>query len=147
MPLPLTVSCFSKIQIGFTFLVPAQPGSPGKTAVKRVCVCVCVCTMSLWSRYDRHFLRITRHDALSQMANIYRVFSNEIESVSLRKCPRVHGLTNRAYLSAIAVTNISNSFTRKMAAKINWHRYGTKLRHRRPMYTAQMSNLPISLLQ
>jgi len=24
MPLPLTVSCFSKIQIGFTFLVPAH---------------------------------------------------------------------------------------------------------------------------
>ena len=29
MPLPLTVSCFSKIQVGFTFLVPAHPGSPG----------------------------------------------------------------------------------------------------------------------
>ena len=42
MPLPLTVSCFSKIQIGFTFLVPAHPGSPGQSAVKRVCVCVCV---------------------------------------------------------------------------------------------------------
>jgi len=42
MPLPLTVSCFSKIQVGFTFLVPAQLGSPGKKAVKRVCVCVCV---------------------------------------------------------------------------------------------------------
>ena len=39
MPLPLTVSSFSKIQIGFTFLVPAHPGSPGKWAVKRVCVC------------------------------------------------------------------------------------------------------------
>ena len=26
MPLPLTVSCFSEIQIGFTFLVPAHPG-------------------------------------------------------------------------------------------------------------------------
>ena len=38
MPLPLTASCFSKIQIGFTFLVPAHPGSPGKRAVKRVCV-------------------------------------------------------------------------------------------------------------
>jgi len=38
MPLPLTVSCFSKIQIGFTFLVPAHPGSPGKRAVKRVFV-------------------------------------------------------------------------------------------------------------
>jgi len=42
IPLPLTVSCFSKIQIGFTFLVPAHLGSPGKRAVKRVCVCVCV---------------------------------------------------------------------------------------------------------
>ena len=38
MPLPLTVSCFSEIQIGFTFLVLAHPGSPGKAAVKRVCV-------------------------------------------------------------------------------------------------------------
>ena len=38
IPLPLTVSCFSKIQIGFTFLVPAHPVSPRQTAVKRVCV-------------------------------------------------------------------------------------------------------------
>jgi len=43
MSLPLTVSCFSKIQIGFTFLVPAYLGSPGKRAVKCVCVCVCGC--------------------------------------------------------------------------------------------------------
>jgi len=51
MPLPLTVSCFSKIQIGFTFLVPAHLGSLGKRAVKRVCVracvCVCVCVCSV----------------------------------------------------------------------------------------------------
>ena len=40
MPLPLTVSCFGKIQIGFTFLVPAHLGSPGKRAVKRVNGCV-----------------------------------------------------------------------------------------------------------
>ena len=38
MPLPLTVSCFSKIQIGFTFLVPTHPGGPRQRAVKRVCV-------------------------------------------------------------------------------------------------------------
>jgi len=38
MPLPLNVSCFSKIQIGVTFLVPAHPGSPGQRAVKQVCV-------------------------------------------------------------------------------------------------------------
>jgi len=37
-PLPRTVSCFSKIQIGFTLLVPAHLGSPGKRAVKRVCI-------------------------------------------------------------------------------------------------------------
>jgi len=40
MPLPLTVSCLSKILIGFSFLVPSHLGSPGKKAVKRVCVCV-----------------------------------------------------------------------------------------------------------
>ena len=40
MLLPLTASCFRKIQIGFIFLVPAHPGSPGQRAVKRVCVCV-----------------------------------------------------------------------------------------------------------
>ena len=34
--LPLTVSCFSKIQIGFTFVVPADPGSPVQRAIKRV---------------------------------------------------------------------------------------------------------------
>ena len=40
MPLPLTVSCFTKIQIGFTFLVLAHPGSPGQRAIKRVCVTI-----------------------------------------------------------------------------------------------------------
>ena len=42
MPLPLTVSWFSKIQIGFTFLVPAHAGNPDKGPLN-VCVCVCVC--------------------------------------------------------------------------------------------------------
>ena len=37
-PLPLTVCCFSKIQIGFFVLVLAHLGSPRKRAVKRVCV-------------------------------------------------------------------------------------------------------------
>jgi len=52
MPLPLTVSCFSKFQTGFTFLVAAHPGSPRQRAVKRVsvcvCVCVCACVHMLW---------------------------------------------------------------------------------------------------
>ena len=41
MPMPLTVSCYSKIKIGLTFLVLAHLGSPGQRAVKRACVCVC----------------------------------------------------------------------------------------------------------
>jgi len=40
MPLPLTVSCFSKMQTGFTFLVLAHPGGPGQRAVQWVCVFV-----------------------------------------------------------------------------------------------------------
>ena len=56
IPLPLAFSCFSKIKIGFTFLVPVHPGSPGQRAVKWVCVrvrvrvrvrvCVCVCVLA-----------------------------------------------------------------------------------------------------
>ena len=37
MPLPLTVSCFSKIQIDCTFLVPARLGCRGQRAIKRAC--------------------------------------------------------------------------------------------------------------
>ena len=48
MPLPLTVSCFSKIEIGFTFLVPAHLGSPKQRAVKRVCVAVLWLPSVLW---------------------------------------------------------------------------------------------------
>ena len=51
MPLPLTVSCFSKIQIGFIFLVLAHRGSPGKGPLNW-CVCVCVCYRRL--HFGRH---------------------------------------------------------------------------------------------
>ena len=41
---------------------------------------------------------------------------------------------DKTYLSDIRVTNIFKSFTYKMAAETNWHRYGTKLRHCHPLY-------------
>jgi len=50
-------------------------------------------------------------------------YSNKIESASLRKCPYDPWLTNKAYLSAVTVTNFSQSYTYKMVAKVNWHRY------------------------
>jgi len=42
MPLPLTDSCLSIIQIGFTFLVQSHLDNPGQRAVKQVCACGCV---------------------------------------------------------------------------------------------------------
>jgi len=65
MPLPLTVSCFSKIQIGFTFLVPVYPGSPGQRAVERECMRVCVVASAAdsddhTSTLDHVWRRLTR---------------------------------------------------------------------------------------
>ena len=58
MPLPFTVSCFSKIQIGFTFLVPADLDGPGKRASKHVCV------------VDKHVgFQIKLSDTLLQLLN------------------------------------------------------------------------------
>jgi len=64
MPLPLTVSCFSKIQIGFTFLVPAHPGSPGERAVKQVCVCQCDALTRLTVLYNYTRARQNLQDGL-----------------------------------------------------------------------------------
>jgi len=84
MSLPLTVSCFSKIQIGFTFLVPAHQGSPGQRAVKCVCVCVCVCVCACVSRHRipldnwwlklRPLLRIlAKHDSVYESESVVGV--------------------------------------------------------------------------
>ena len=55
MPLPPTVSCFSKIQIGFTFLALGHLCSPGQRAVKRVCALmihtICCCCARLYTMY------------------------------------------------------------------------------------------------
>ena len=92
MPLPLTVPCFSKIQIGFIFLVPAHPGSPGHRAVKRVCVrvrvtrvrmCVCVCV----------FLPITHGRASVLLWRLLRhiTYFGLIQMTSLRRRVQARG--------------------------------------------------------
>jgi len=45
-----------------------------------------------------------------------------------------HQPADKAYLNDIRVTNMSKSFSHKMAAETSWHRYGTKLRHCHPVY-------------
>ena len=68
MPLPLTVACFSKIKIGFTFLIPAHPGSPGKWSVKRVCMCVCVCVCVSVYRPNCLFGRIDHKSLINALS-------------------------------------------------------------------------------
>ena len=81
MPLPLTVSCFSKIQIGFTFLVPAHPGSPGKRAIKRVCVCLLICLL--------HYAKRLRFDA----KHPWRVEWRHRNIILLRVCVTIRPTT------------------------------------------------------
>ena len=40
-----------------------------------------VTSQGLWSRYDRHFVGITRYNALSQMAKIYRVIQIKLNQL------------------------------------------------------------------
>jgi len=69
IPLPLTVYCFSKIQIGFTFVVPVHPGNPGQSpegCKMDVCVHVCVLWKGIFSTYhsDVAFCNSTYHRKL-----------------------------------------------------------------------------------
>jgi len=74
MPLPLTVSCFSKIQIDFTFLIPANPGSPGKGPLN-VCVCVSHLYNFIWSVYNNNMLQNCRVlDGLIQVQFMSKIY-------------------------------------------------------------------------
>ena len=65
MPLPLTVSCFSKIQIGFTFLVPAHLGSPRKGPLN-------VC---MWCKTSQTST-ISKHTAMEISNSVYSTANN-----------------------------------------------------------------------
>ena len=76
MPLPLTVSCFSKIQIGFTFLVPAHPGSVGKRADKGVLlllvsVCRRIFVLALVFVYETNKIYLRTNSTLIQVARTH----------------------------------------------------------------------------
>jgi len=105
MPLPLTVSCFSKIQIGFTFLVLARPGSPGKRAVKRVCVHTYV-GMYVWS-IDQNPMQ-----PLFQENHLYAIARCQCRSVSVSQTMVLSGLMMfvSVYLSFLIVLCFFSSF-------------------------------------
>ena len=112
MPLPLTVSCFSKIQIGFTFLVPAHPCSPGQRAVKRVCVCVCVCVCAGSSSSCVSFVRFTWSDQSTTRPDptcdcCIRVPTMNIAQCALRLCFVQHSLV---VIRSLAAANLLSHF-------------------------------------
>ena len=74
MPLPLTVSWFSKIQIGFTFLVPAHLGSPGKGLLNGCVFHITIATVRLlvWNTYYLNSRVLLLHNA---RANAYAHYS------------------------------------------------------------------------
>ena len=106
--MPLTVSCFSKIQIGFTFLVPAHPGSPRKRAFKLVCVCVracvraCMCfvAVSFYALIGRSLVRKT-YFQLSPKVIFWQVswsthFTLPAKAVEWLVCEIAAGIVNSA---------------------------------------------------
>jgi len=83
MPLPLTVSCFGKIQIGFSFLVPAHLRSPGQRAVKRVCVCVCV-----WIQSE--FSQTTKYSRTFKALNLQLLYSSTLKDPGVPWIPDIY---------------------------------------------------------
>ena len=104
LPLPLTVSCFSKIQIGFTFLVPAYPGSTGQRAIKQVYVCMeCVVDMTsvrlTWQAYKSF-------EIPTELTAVWRYLKNAYSTDAfLESCPADREIiTHYAEKAAAATT-------------------------------------------
>ena len=78
MPLSITVSCFSKIQIGFTFLVPAHLGSPGQKAVKWVSLC------EIWNKFHHVTLLLSKMICAQYFWSIYHHISDVLLSYIIK---------------------------------------------------------------
>ena len=121
MPLPLTVSCFSKIWIGFTFLVPDHPGSPGKRAIKRVSVCVNTIMLKHMKKFKRSEVQISALAAVFiRTGTVVDILHVQFGTTGVRVhigCFRVHrlikhftfhGTVNERKLLGLITTRIGN---------------------------------------
>jgi len=103
MPLPLTVSCFSKIQIDFAFLVPAHLGSPGQRAVKRVRACVRACNACSSVIELQFHLQLSMMDVVLDYRNCYcyvvgdfHCFSVRMPRFSVMRVAELNRVTNKS---------------------------------------------------
>jgi len=91
MPLPLTISGFTKIQIGVIFLVPAHPCSPGKRAVKctrvlllNICIADGSCQQAISvSEAGQTALRMLTELGMSQNTNVRKLFTTYLPTLML----------------------------------------------------------------
>ena len=108
MPLPLTVSCFSKIHIGFTFLVPAHPGSPGQRAVKWECVHACVrVRVSLSVPPEYSFQTVTKYNLPAWLAPLTLLIET-ISSSTLFSIRSICSETKTSSLSKAVAESVSS---------------------------------------
>ena len=136
MSQPLTVSRFSKIKIGFTFLVQAYPDSPRKRAVKRACVCV----SRLQLQEKRHSVLYARSQQGSSRVLLLRYCeSNTWTSLKLRLTTRLNknarpvAPVNRVDISSARfVSGVSQLAQRKILDPPRW------LKNMRPMLLPSM---------
>jgi len=94
MPLPLTISCFSKIQIGFTFLVQVYPGSPGQSAIKLVCVCMCDDNRIYWYIFPVGSMAFNPPKCISITFSALLISTDDESAISVSPLP----ITYRAFL-------------------------------------------------
>jgi len=95
--LPLTVSCFSKIQIGFTFLVPAHPGSPGHRAVKWVYVCIYCHFLTYSPATSMHFFNFSSQLFMPWKQNFLFLLSDHAPTAILSDSSSINQVPRRWY--------------------------------------------------
>jgi len=88
MPLPFTVSCFSKIQIGLTFLVPAHPCGPGQRGYTGVCLSVL--SYFMMSSKDHSCSEIAYHVSVS-------VYLDNVFEFDIAHCGHCHVQSHRKF--------------------------------------------------
>jgi len=115
---PLTFSCFSKVQTGFTSLLPAHPGSTGQRAVKRVCVCV-VCLLQWGCDHDEQTGGRRRDGRKKIRRPPWKEFAGRM-SVALVCCI----LKNAAFLNIlIGLWELSSAYTHPPSYPFGWFSY------------------------
>jgi len=116
MPLPLTVSWFSKIQIGFTFLVPAYPGSPGQRVVKWVCVLL----YTGWAKKPDYFWQLITSQQLGVGRHVIQFRNTVTLNICCILCINIHCIRNYAEFdnNAWILSNLSLKQTVKVTKMV-----------------------------